>query len=64
MEVRDMSSMRKEFITSHLRLQLNRLRGVLSNMEEERACNCNYAHESLKEIENSLRKIRKLYANN
>lgn len=57
-----MTSVRKEFIASHLRLQMDRLRNILSNIEEENKVNCDYAYESLKKIEGNLRQIRKMCA--
>ena len=58
-----MTSIRRDFVASNLRLQLNRLRGILDNIEEEEAVDCGYANESLKQIETNLRQIRKLCAN-
>jgi hypothetical protein len=59
-----MSTIRRDFIASHLRSQLNMLNRILSNIEEEDKVACDYAHESLKEIEANLRQIRKLCMNN
>jgi hypothetical protein len=58
-----MSSIRKDFVASHLRSQINRLRGILTTIEAEDADNM-YAFESLKEIETNLRQIRKLCVEN
>ncbi len=58
-----MSSIRRDFVASHLRNQINRLRSILDNIEEERA-DCDYADQSLKEIEGGLRQIRKLCVDN
>jgi hypothetical protein len=55
--------MRKDYIAIKLRLELNRLRSVLGNIEEEKI-DCGYAHDSLKAIELNLRQIRKLCSNN
>ena len=55
-----MTSIRRDFVASNLRSQLNRLRHILDNIEEETAVDCEYANESLKEIETNLRQIRKL----
>lgn len=63
MLVQTMSSIRKDFVASHLRSQINRLRGILSTIEAEDADNM-YAFESLKEIEVNLRQIRKLCVEN
>ncbi len=59
-----MSAIRKDFIASHLRSQLDRLRSVLNSIEEESLIHCGYAHESIKEIEANLRQIRKLCEDN
>ncbi|HTY45778.1 MAG TPA: hypothetical protein VMD52_07315 [Patescibacteria group bacterium] len=58
-----MSSMRRDFVATNLRSQLNRLTRVLGTMEEGRL-DCDHAYESLREIEVSLRQIRKLCGNN
>jgi hypothetical protein len=60
----DMSTIRRDFVASHLRSQLSRLRSILSNIEEEDRVDCFYANESLREIEVGLRQIRKLCENN
>jgi hypothetical protein len=57
-----MTSIRRDFVASNLRSQLNRLRGILDNIEEEDAVDYEYASESLKEVETNLRQIRKLCA--
>ena len=54
------SNIRRDFIASHLRSQINRLHGVLLNIEEDSEVDCQYTGESLKGIEVSLRQIRKL----
>ncbi len=53
-----MSSIRKDFFISHLRLQLDKMRNILNNLEED--ADCDYASQSLKEVELNLRQIRKL----
>lgn len=58
-----MLSIRRDFVASHLRNQINRLRSILDNIEEEQA-DCDYAGQSLKEIEIGLRQIRKICVNN
>jgi hypothetical protein len=63
MVVQTMSSIRRDFVASHLRSQINRLRSILSTIEEEDADNM-YASESLREIEVNLRQIRKLCVEN
>ena len=58
-----MSAIRKDFVASHLRSQVNSLKNILDNIEEENKVDCDYACESLREIETKLRQIRKLCAN-
>jgi hypothetical protein len=59
-----MSSMRRDFVATHLRSQVSRLNNILDNIEEENKVDCDHAYESLKEIETNLRQIRKLCGNN
>jgi len=59
-----MSSIRRDFIATHLRSQLNRLRRFLDNIEEEERLDPGYADEALKEVEVGLRRIRKLCMSN
>ncbi len=59
-----MSNMRREFIAGNLRSQINRLSNILINLEEDKRVDCDYANESLKEIESRLRQIRKLCVDN
>jgi hypothetical protein len=56
-----MSNMRKDFIASYLRSQVNKLTGLLSNMEEQISYNNDHLEETLKEIEINLRRIRKFF---
>ena len=64
MNTQVMSMVRKDFVASHLRSQLNRLQNVLDNIEEENKVECDFAAQSLKEVETGLRKIRKICVNN
>jgi hypothetical protein len=64
MNTQSMSMMRKDFVASYLRSQLNRLQDVLDNIEEENKVECGFATDSLREVETSLRKIRKMCVNN
>ena len=59
-----MSSIRRDFIATHLRSQLIRLRRFLDNIEEEERLDPGYADEALKEVEVGLRHIRKLCLGN
>lgn len=64
MALQTMSSIRRDFVASHLRSQINRLRTILQSIEAEDSVECEYASESLREIESTLRTIRKLCAEN
>lgn len=64
MYLKTMSSIRRDFVASHLRSQINRLRSILNNIEAEEGVDCDYASESLREIETTLRNIRKLCTDN
>ena len=58
-----MSAIRKDFIASHLRSQINSLQNILDDIEEQNKVDCGYARESLKDIEIKLRQLRKLCVN-
>ena len=59
-----MSPIRKDFLATNLRNQLSRLRSILNNnIEGEEYIDCNFTNESLKEIEVSLRRIRRICEN-
>ena len=64
MSVQVMSMDERIFVASHLRSQLTRLQRVLDVIEEKNKVECDFAHESLKEIEANLRNIRKLCESN
>ncbi len=59
-----MSPIRKDFLASNLRSQLDRLAGILNNIEEEMLVDAEYASDSLKQVELNLRQIRKLCLSN
>ena len=59
-----MSSMRRDFVATHLRSQVDRLNTVLGDIENQGATDCEYTRESLKEIEINIRQIRKSCENN
>ena len=63
MFVQVMPAIRKDFVASHLRSQVNNLKNILDNIEEENKVDCDYTSESLREIETKLRQLRKLCAN-
>jgi len=57
-------SIRRDFLTTHLRSQVDRIKAVLGHFEDEGDVDCGYAYGSLKEIEVNLRQIRKSCVNN
>lgn len=59
-----MSSIRRDFVASHLRSQISRLRTILNNIEDEDSVDGDYAYESLREIEGTIRQIRKVCVEN
>ena len=59
-----MSTIRRDFIVSNLRAQLNRMHSVLNNIENDETADCGYTNESLKGIEANLKQIRKLCCDN
>jgi len=59
-----MSPIRKDFLASNLRSQLDRLTGILNNIEEEMLVDAEYTSDSLKQVELNLRQIRKLCLSN
>ncbi len=61
--IQAMSPIRKDFIAANLRVQINRLMKLLNSVEEHYDFEQDYTNESLKDIENNLRQIRKLCAN-
>jgi Zn ribbon nucleic-acid-binding protein len=63
MNMHTMSMMRKDFVASNLRSQVTRLQNVLDNIEEVNKVECGFAEGSLKEVETSLRSIRKMCTN-
>jgi hypothetical protein len=57
------SAIRKDFIATYLRFQLNSLKNILDDIEEQNKVDCGYTRESLKDIEIKLRQLRKLCVN-
>ena len=58
------SPIRRDFIASYLRVQLNKISSVLNNIENDETADCGYTNESLKGIEANLKQIRKLCCDN
>lgn len=55
-----MSSIRRDFLASHLRTQVDRLRIILNIIENEDGVDCEYTTQSLREIEHNIRQLRKV----
>ena len=58
-----MSSLRKDYVASYLRSQMNTLKAVLEAMEDSNSIEDNYANESLKRVEINIRSLRKSLQN-
>jgi hypothetical protein len=61
--MRNFPTMLDDFIATHLRSQVHRLQGVLEHLENEKP-DGGYMVSSLKDIEASLRQIRKVCETN
>jgi hypothetical protein len=59
-----MSTIRREFVATHIRSQINQLRRILTNIEEENTVDGAFTQDVLREIEAHLRQIRKLCIDN
>lgn len=59
-DIANMSTLKTDFVASHLRSQINRLSGLLENIEDENKVDRDHTHDSLRDIEFNLRQIRKL----
>jgi hypothetical protein len=59
MLVKEVSGIRKEFMASSIKSQMNRFSRILNVIENDDSVDTGYVDSSLKEIEHSLRKIRK-----
>lgn len=57
-------TIRQDFIAVHLRTQINRLHHVLDNMEQKEGVDYDFTNKSLKDVEISLRYIRKICSEN
>jgi hypothetical protein len=62
-KVDTMTSLRKDYVASHLRSQVNTLRAVLDAMENSNCIEDDYAGESLKRVEIDIRNLRKYIQN-
>ena len=51
---------REDFISSHLRSQIETLKGMLETMEIENSMDDGYLDENLKRVEKNLYQLRKL----
>lgn len=57
--IRALTGIHRDFIASNLRSQMHRLASVLTCIEEEGGLDCDYTDTSLRDIESSVREIRK-----
>jgi hypothetical protein len=57
--MRMLSSLRKDYIASHLRSQLNTLLSVLQTIEDSELIEDDYTDESLKRVEINIRRLRR-----
>jgi hypothetical protein len=58
-----MSSLRKDYVASYLRSQMDTLKAVLEAMEDSNSIEDNYANESLKRVEINIKNLRKSLKN-
>jgi hypothetical protein len=58
-----MSSLRKDYIASYLRSQMNTLRVVLEAMENSNRIEDDFANESLRRVEINIKNLRKSIQN-
>ena len=61
--VKTISGWHRDFFASFLRSQLATLQNVLAEIENSNRLEGGYVEESLKRVENKLRRFRKLYRN-
>jgi hypothetical protein len=64
MSVKEVSGIRKEFMASSIKSQMNRFSRILNVIENDEVVDTGHFDSSLKEIEISLRKIRKEFNDN
>ena len=60
LSMQTMSNIRRDFVATHLRSQINSLGKILEHIEKEKDFEFDYADESLKGVENNLRQLRKI----
>ncbi len=58
--MRAIVNLRKDFVSSHLRSQIDALKDVLKTMETENSMDDGYIDENLKQVEKNLQRLRKL----
>ena len=64
MTVKEVSGIRKEFMASSIKSQMNRFTRILNVIENDDVVDTGHFDSSLKEIEISLRRIRKEFNDN
>ena len=64
MAVKEVSGIRKEFMASSIKSQMNRFSRILNVIENDDVVDTGHFESSLKEIEISLRRIRKEFNDN
>ena len=64
MMLNTISSMKRDFLASHLRSQIFTLQSVLKVIENDEEVNEMGTNEDLRKVEGVLRNLRKLNANN
>ena len=64
MAVKEVSGIRKEFMASSIKSQMNRFSRILNVIENDDVVDTGHFDSSLKEIEISLRRIRKEFNDN
>ena len=64
MTVKEVSGIRKEFMASSIKSQMNRFSRILNVIENDDVVDTGHFDSSLKEIEISLRRIRKEFNDN
>jgi len=62
-EVKKLSRLHKDYLTSFLRSQLTTLQNVLSSVENSERYDDEYLEESMRRIEQDIHRFRKVYNN-
>jgi len=62
-EVKELSRLHQDYLTSFLRSQLTTLQNVLDNVENSDSYDKGYVSESIRRIERNMRDFRKVHSN-